>query len=133
MNAKKLTGDWGEACVAAYLRRNGYRIEASQFRCRMGEVDLIASRDGVLCFVEVKTRTGASREKPIDAVDYRKRQRIVNTAAQYLRSHRGHPIRFDVMEVYVSEREGGLQLLKTRHVKHVFAYDINTMKPIPYV
>mgnify|MGYP002750418290 CR=1 FL=1 len=88
---------------------------------------------GVIAFVEVKTRTGASREKPIDAVDYRKRQRIVNTAAQYLRSHRGHPVRFDVMEVYVSEREGGLQLLKTRHVKHVFAYDINTMKPIPYV
>ena len=103
------------------------------YRLACGEIDLIAQKDGVIAFVEVKTRTGASREKPIDAVDYRKRQRIVNTAAQYLRSHRGHPVRFDVMEVYVSEREGGLQLLKTRHVKHVFAYDINTMKPIPYV
>ena len=68
MNAKKLTGDWGEACVAAYLRRNGYRIEASQFRCRMGEVDLIASRDGVLCFVEVKTRTNLSVGLPREYV-----------------------------------------------------------------
>ena len=131
--AARLLGRWGEAVAAEDLRRKGWRLVAAGWQCRFGEIDLIAQKDGVIAFVEVKTRTGASREKPIDAVDYRKRQRIVNTAAQYLRSHRGHPVRFDVMEVYVSEREGGLQLLKTRHVKHVFAYDINTMKPIPYV
>ena len=126
-------GRFGEEAARQVLLRDGYAILEQNYRLACGEIDLIAQKDGVIAFVEVKTRTGASREKPIDAVDYRKRQRIVNTAAQYLRSHRGHPIRFDVMEVYVSEREGGLQLLKTRHVKHVFAYDINTMKPIPYV
>ena len=42
MNKKKLRGDWGEALVAGDLRRRGYDIVASQFRCRMGEVDLIA-------------------------------------------------------------------------------------------
>ena len=108
------------------LLRDGYAILEQNYRLACGEIDLIAQKDGVIAFVEVKTRTGASREKPIDAVDFGKRQHIVNTAAQYLRSHRGHPVRFDVMEVYVSEREGGLQLLKTRHVKHVFAYDINS-------
>ena len=126
-------GTLGEVRAEQYLVEQGCRILARNAAFPGAEIDLIAQKDGVIAFVEVKTRTGASREKPIDAVDYRKRQRIVNTAAQYLRSHRGHPIRFDVMEVYVSEREGGLQLLKTRHVKHVFAYDINTMKPIPYV
>ncbi len=130
---KQEIGRFGEEAARQALLRDGYAILEQNYRLACGEIDLIAQKDAVICFVEVKARTGASREKPIDAVDYRKRQRIVNTAAQYLRSHRGHPIRFDVMEVYVSEREGGLQLLKTRHVKHVFAYDINTMKPIPYV
>ena len=115
------------------MKAEGCKILHKNYRTPFGEADLIVEDKDEVAFVEVKTRTGASREKPIDAVDFGKRQHIVNTAAQYLRSHRGHPVRFDVMEVYVSEREGGLQLLKTRHVKHVFAYDINTMKPIPYV
>ena len=101
MNAKKLTGDWGEACVAAYLRRNGYRIEASQFRCRMGEVDLIASRDGVLCFVEVKTRTNLSVGLPREYVTRQKQEKLRRTAACYLAAHElDCPVRFDVAEVY---------------------------------
>ena len=101
MNAKKLTGDWGEACVAAYLRRNGYRIEASQFRCRMGEVDLIASRDGVLCFVEVKTRAETEHGLPREFVSPSKQRRIRTAAAQYLMRYAlDYPVRFDVAEVY---------------------------------
>lgn len=66
---------------AAYLRRNGYRIEASQFRCRMGEVDLIASRDGVLCFVEVKTRAETEHGLPRDL------SALPNSGAFALRRH----------------------------------------------
>ena len=50
MNERKLRGDWGEALTAAYLRRKKYTIVASKFRCRMGEIDLIAKKDGILCF-----------------------------------------------------------------------------------
>ena len=59
MDERKRRGDRGEAAVAAALERRGYAIAARQYRCRWGEIDLIArSPEGVLCFVEVKTRSG---------------------------------------------------------------------------
>ena len=103
MNRKQL-GDWGEALVAAYLRKRGYRILASQYRCRFGEVDLIAQRGEVLCFVEVKTRTGRDYGLPREAVTPRKQQRIRTAAAQYLACYGlDCPVRFDVAGVYVDE------------------------------
>ena len=53
-------GTWGEALVADYLRKHGYTLLASQWRCRLGEIDLIARRRGVMCFVEVKLRSGTA-------------------------------------------------------------------------
>ena len=104
MNVRKLRGDWGEALVAAYLRARGYDVLAAQFRCRMGEIDLIARKSGVLCFVEVKTRTGAEYGMPRLAVSARKRQRIRAAAAQYLALHElDCPVRFDVAEVYADD------------------------------
>lgn len=48
---RKLLGRWGEAQAAAYLRERGYRIVAAGWRCRYGEIDLIAEKDRFLCFV----------------------------------------------------------------------------------
>ena len=56
MNLKKLRGDWGEAVVADYLRNRGYEIAAVQFRCRMGEIDLIARDGDSYLFCECKWR-----------------------------------------------------------------------------
>ena len=53
---KNKAGVWGEIYTARYLRDNKYRIIYSEFRSRFGEIDLIAEKDGVLCFVEVKAR-----------------------------------------------------------------------------
>lgn len=104
MNPKKLRGDWGEAYTAAYLRRQGYAIVASQFRCRMGEIDLIARKDGVLCFVEVKTRTETEHGLPREFVGPKKQQRIRTAAAQYLaRYGLDCPVRFDVAEVCTTD------------------------------
>ena len=61
-------GTWGEAEVANYLRRRGYTLLAHGFHCRFGEIDLIARKDGVLCFVEVKTRTNLSCGLPREYV-----------------------------------------------------------------
>lgn len=104
MNRKKLVGDWGEALVAKYLRTRKYEIVASQYRCRMGEIDLIARKDGVLCFVEVKTRSETEHGLPREFVSPRKQQRIRTAAAQYLAYYDlDCPVRFDVAEVYTGD------------------------------
>ncbi len=104
MNAKKLRGDWGEAFVAAYLRKRGYEIIASQFRCRMGEIDLIAKQSDILCFVEVKTRAGTEYGLPREFVGPKKQQRIRAAASVYLSQNElDCPMRFDVAEVYIDD------------------------------
>jgi len=61
MDERKRRGDRGEAAVAAALERRGYAIAARQYRCRWGEIDLIArSPEGVLCFVATPLRPGST-------------------------------------------------------------------------
>ena len=99
-NTKKARGDLGENITAQYLTERGFEILARQWRCRYGELDLIA-RDpsGVVCFVEVKLRKRggiAGRE----AVDARKRERLRKTALCWLAEHAPDAAtRFDVAEI----------------------------------
>ena len=98
----KAAGDRGEAAVARYLRQRGYTLLASQWRCRSGELDLVArSRRGTVCFVEVKLRSSGAIALPREAVDGRKQQRLRTAASVYLSIHDiDAPARFDVAEVY---------------------------------
>jgi len=94
-------GSWGEAQAAAYLRRRGYTIVAANYRCRFGEIDLIARDGETLCFVEVKLRSTFAHGLPREFVTTAKQRRLRTAAAQYLVSHEpGAPVRFDVAEVY---------------------------------
>ena len=102
MDERKQRGNRGEAVVAGYLRKKGYRLLESQFRCRFGEIDLIArSPEGVLCFVEVKTRSSKEFSNAMEAVTAQKQKKLRTTAQIYL-AHTGVdcPCRFDVAEVY---------------------------------
>lgn len=101
---RTLLGCWGEAQAAAYLRTRGYTLEASGYRCRFGEIDLIASRGEILAFVEVKLRKNSAFASPREFVDGRKQQRIRTTAECYL-AETGSLLqpRFDVAEVYAPE------------------------------
>ena len=102
MDERKRRGDRGEAAVAAALERRGYEIAARQYRCRWGEIDLIArSPEGVLCFVEVKTRSGHPMAQGREAVTPAKCRRLRNAASWYLaRTGLDCPCRFDVGGVY---------------------------------
>ena len=94
-------GTWGEAEVANYLRRRGYTLLAHGFHCRFGEIDLIARKDGVLCFVEVKTRTNLSCGLPREYVTVKKQEKLRAAALLYLSERKlDVPARFDVAEVY---------------------------------
>ena len=103
MNNKKL-GDRGESCAAEYLQRQGCRILMRNYRMKIGEIDLIAEDHGTLVFIEVKTRSSVRYGTPAEAVNYKKRQKIIQTAYWYLRAqHREDAVcRFDVLEVYAA-------------------------------
>ena len=104
-------GNRGEAEVARYLRKKGYTLLASQWRCRFGELDLVAKdRKGTICFVEVKLRKTDSIALPREFVDFHKRERLRKTAAAYLSTHElDNVARFDVAEVY-EENDGALRV-----------------------
>lgn len=94
-------GQWGEEQVAEKLRRGGWTIIARNFRCRMGEIDIVAENGRFLAFVEVKLRRDSSYGAACEAVTPAKQRRL-RTAAEYYLMY--HPTalqpRFDVAEVY---------------------------------
>ena len=100
MDTKRL-GRWGEALTAEYLRRAGYKILTTGYRCQMGEIDLIVQRDEVIAFVEVKTRRNASFGLGREAVDRRKQAHLYAAACHYMMEHpaEGMNLRFDVAEI----------------------------------
>ncbi len=110
MSGTRAAGDRGEAAVEAYLERAGCEILARQWRCRGGELDLIA-RDaaGTVLFVEVKLRGAGAIALPREFVDARKQARLRQAAALWLaEQEEDAPARFDVAEVY--EERGRLQI-----------------------
>ena len=101
MPPTKLLGAWGEAQTADYLRRNGYKILAANYRTRFGEIDLIAQKDGILVFVEVKTRKFGVNVRPSEQVTPKKLERIRLAGLSYLaETDCCLPVRFDVAEVF---------------------------------
>ncbi|MCL5283767.1 MAG: YraN family protein [Armatimonadetes bacterium] len=93
----------GEKAVAAILERQGWTILATNYRCRQGEVDIIAREREVIAFVEVKTRRDYAGAAPAEAVDIRKQARIVAAAQCFLAEGEFGEVdcRFDVVEVWV--------------------------------
>lgn len=104
MGRNNLTGAWGEATAAEYLRRKRYRILANGYHSRFGEIDLIAENNRFLVFVEVKVRKNASFAMAREYVDRRKQDRIRMTASIYLSEYpTDKQPRFDVIEIYAPE------------------------------
>ena len=103
-----------EILAAGYLRRVGFRVVASSFRVREGEVDLIALDRSVIVFIEVKTRKGDDAGSPFEAVDRRKQRQLVRIANYYLSRHRlhGRDARFDVVGVRFAEGDLRCELLR---------------------
>lgn len=98
---RQLLGAWGERAAARFLRRRGYVIVERNYRCPVGEIDLVAVDGDTLVFVEVKTRTGDAFGTPFEAVDGRKRRRLLRAATHFLRRRggEGSGLRFDVVGV----------------------------------
>ncbi len=116
----KASGDWGEARVAEYLRQRGCRIVAAKYRCRFGEIDLIARDGDTLCFVEVKERSGTAYGLPREFVTAAKQRRLRATAEFYLATHDADAVcRFDVAEVY-TDAERSPEHTRVEYIENAF-------------
>lgn len=98
---RRETGQKGEAVAARYYQQRGYLLLNHNYRTRMGELDLVLYKDGMVVFAEVKTRTGQYLAAPAEAVDLRKQRRLILAAQTYLQNspYADAPVRFDVVEV----------------------------------
>ncbi len=104
MGRNNLSGAWGEALAAEYLRKKHYTPVAAGYFCKFGEIDLIVKNRKYLVFVEVKLRKNADFARAAEYVDHRKQDRLRITASMYLAENptKLQP-RFDVIEIYAPQ------------------------------
>ena len=105
MNTKVL-GNEGEAFAVKYLKKHRYKILSTQYRCRIGEIDIVAqTKDKTFVFIEVKTRNSTTKGLPREAVTVHKQRTIIRCAQMFLLENKVNApsIRFDVIEVLNGE------------------------------
>ncbi len=110
-------GRMGEDVAAKILKGVGYRIIDRNYRCRGGEVDIVALDDETVVFVEVKTRSSEEYGPPQLAVDKRKQRQLARAAMTYLKEKKllRWPARFDVVGIVVSGESRDIE-----HIKNAF-------------
>lgn len=112
-----LLGAFGEQYAARFLREEGYEIWSANYKTKVGEIDIIAKKDDVVCFVEVKTRQAGGMFSPAEAVDFKKQENVKSSAANFINRYKvKNKIRYDIIEVLVNEKS----LLKINHIKNAF-------------
>lgn len=103
-NAK--LGASGENAACRYLKKRGYKIIERNFKNPFGEIDIIAAKDGVTAFIEVKTRLTDTFGAPCEAVGEERKRRYISGAKYYFAGRRiDCTVRFDIIEVYRGEIE----------------------------
>ena len=107
MTRKREIGDFGEEITAEYLENNGYRILDRNYAKPFGEIDIIAIKDDLIAFVEVKTRKSDAFAYAAEAVDFYKQQSIRRASQAYLmeKNMSDFLMTFDIAEVYLDTRK----------------------------
>ena len=100
------TGKLGEKIAMNFLKKKGYRILETNFRCREGEIDIVAEQKDYLVFVEVRTKTGSDFGSPEESVTFTKKEKLITLAFTYLNAHRNlHSLwRIDFVAVELGEQ-----------------------------
>lgn len=106
MDNKVILGKKGENEARKFLLNKGYIILETNYRNKIGEIDIIAKEGSVLVFIEVKTRTSTSFGYAYEAVGHRKQQKIINTSKVYIKYKQYYNIqaRYDIIEVYFTNK-----------------------------
>jgi len=125
MNSEINIGVWGERRAERYLKENNFKVIETNFRSKAGEIDIVAIEEKTILFIEVKTRADLSCGLPCEAVDRKKRYRIIRAALLYIAMEVNKRLlsevsefRFDVIEILVLNSRVWL-----RHIKNAFSND----------
>lgn len=107
-------GRRGEALALEEIRRLGYRDIVKNYRCRLGEVDLVATDGDVLVFIEIKTRKGRPLEFAKEAVNLRKQRQLSKVALNYIKANNywDRSARFDVVAVSIERGSPTIEVIK---------------------
>ncbi|MEG0770424.1 MAG: YraN family protein [Clostridia bacterium] len=121
INIKKSRGNKGENEALEYLKKDGYKIlEKNYTALKMGEIDIIAEKDGYIIFVEVKTRSENSIASPQEFVTPSKQQKIIKSATFYLMNNKTDlQPRFDIIEVFIEFTK----IERINHIENAFTLE----------
>ena len=101
----KTLGIVGEELACQFVKARGYKVLLRNYKCPLGEIDLVAKEKGVLVFMEVKTRRSLEMGLPVESITFHKRAQITKCAKYYLKRYRiaDVPCRFDVVSVFLEQ------------------------------
>ena len=118
MLTKQELGKCGEKIATKYLKENSYQIVQRNYRCRFGEIDIIAYKDNYLIFVEVKTKQNDKFGSPQAEVNLRKQKKLQQLARYYISQNQDQNIdfRFDVIGIMYR----GVEDYKLSHLENAF-------------
>lgn len=118
---KKQLGNSGEEAAGLHLQQNGYKIIQKNYRCKLGEIDIIAKDADYLVFIEVKSRKNTQYGTPSEAVNYFKQQKIKKVAQYYLMTKGIEPnVRFDVVEIIGEIKNQAINIGSIKVIKNAF-------------
>ena len=102
MKQNKAIGDWAETLASDHVQQQGWQLLARNFHCRGGELDIIASKQQTLAFIEVKYRRSNAYGGPLAAITHNKRQRLIRAAQTFLQTQprfKSYQARFDLVAI----------------------------------
>jgi len=104
---RKQLGDFGERAARGYLQKRGYEIMESNFRCPVGEIDIVARDKDGLVFVEVRTRRGTRFGTPEESITPAKKAKLIELAESYIQQHEGLDLSWRIDVVAIEVGRGG--------------------------
>ncbi len=111
---RQVVGQYGEDLAYKMIKDMGYKEVVRNYRCPLGEIDLIAKDGDTLAFIEIKTRRGKTTAYAKEAVDWRKRRQISKVALLYMKANGCIDVkaRFDVIAVSLTEKGPEVEVIK---------------------
>ena len=105
MNRQEV-GKLGEKLAQKFLKRKGYRILETGFRCREGEIDIIAQQKDYLVFIEVRTKSSLRFGTPEESITQKKKEKLITSASTYISTHQNIPSlwRIDVVAIEIDQK-----------------------------